>query len=149
MDASSSAQATGAHRIPQRGRRGARARSKCRTASSSAMRACCRLAVNWGLIGLSVQATPGATLPMMRWPAGAFRRYAAARGDENIDYVVIRQDRADGGQDVARATAGSDLPSRLLWLSAGEIGAGGDRRHQTPLLRLRLGGGVRHPRAVR
>ena len=27
---------------------------------------------------------------MMRWPAGALRRYAAARGDENIDYMVTR-----------------------------------------------------------
>ena len=37
----------------------------------------------------------------------------------------------------------------ILWLSAGEIGAGGDRRHQTPLLGPRLGGGVRHSRPVR
>ena len=37
---------------------------------------------------------------------------------------------------------------RLLWLSAWEIGAGGDRRHQTPLLGPRLGGGVRHPGSV-
>jgi hypothetical protein len=32
----------------------------------------------------------GGGLPMMRWPAGALRRYPAARGDENIDDMVTR-----------------------------------------------------------
>ena len=42
-----------------------------------------------GLLALGASA-PGATLSMIRWPAGALRRYAAARSDENIDYMVTR-----------------------------------------------------------
>lgn len=39
---------------------------------------------------LLVQAGSAVGLPMMCWPAGALRRYPAARGDENIDDMVTR-----------------------------------------------------------
>ena len=62
----------------------------------------------------------------------------------------IRQDRADGGQDVAGALAPSALPRRFERRAAGgsNRGAGGHRRHQTPSLGPRLGGGVRHSRKL-
>jgi hypothetical protein len=44
-----------------------------------------------GLIDSWCKRMPGAALPpMMRLPAGALRGYAAARGDENVDYMVAR-----------------------------------------------------------
>jgi hypothetical protein len=43
----------------------------------------------WGLIDSRCK-RGGGGLPMMRWPAGALRRYPAARGDENIDDMVTR-----------------------------------------------------------
>jgi hypothetical protein len=64
----------------------------------------CRLALNWGLIDSWCKRTPGAALPpMMRWRAGALRGYAAARGDENIDYMVARNRHERCERRTARA----------------------------------------------
>src|ERR1700747_2170668 len=99
--------------------------------------------------------------PVQALESDEFRQLFSAAGKGSADSEEVggragvghpdgdRQNSADGGQDVAGATALSALLRRFLWLSAGQIGAGGDRRHQTPLLGPRLGGGVRHSGAIR
>src|SRR5277367_291512 len=86
----------------------------------------------------------------MRWPAGALRRYAAARGDENIDYMVTRgrlerrrrrTARAGldghGGQPAANVLSGMRCtvritPQHLLANALGSIRSRNAGRHQCP-----------------
>ena len=92
----------------------------------------------------------GTALLMMRWRAGALRRYAAPRGDENIDCMVTRgwlerRERRTrragldglGAQSAANLLSGMRCPVRftpqhLLANALGSIRSRNAGRHQCP-----------------